>query len=373
MFKRLSMAGAAAALALIFSACTSDDGGEVRTLGGGGSGSGSGSASASGPAEVGSGPSGMLGDYVPLSDVATHARVVLDVCLINQKLPSDGSPIDFAGIKEIYEDGVSSVKGDGSVRTIAGFARSKRDEDIWNDYVVYYGDDTWLDSFVSSAINGTGAFAGEADLVRRQGIQKGIQNQIMIAWVIHELVVALDKAADGNIDVNSGAPHNWDEGWAFYHGDDPNCGPFATADKRGGNFGKGTAVNQALAASFTRGVEALAAGDAARARTAADEIIRQLTITYTQATIRYANKIDSALSDGNQDKARIYQAEGWAFYRVIEPLVAGVDRGAAARIAAAYDLSAGPPSSGSASVVESAIASTYAGLGISAGEVGTLQ
>ena len=152
-------------------------------------------------------------------------------------------------IEALYVESGNSVNSDGSVRTIAGFARPGRDEPIWSDYATHFGDPTWLDSFVMSAIQGTGAFADESDLVR----QKGIQNQVMVAWVFHEVVAALAKAGDGNFDPASGAPHNWDEGWAFYHGADPNCG--------GGNFGTGTAVNDALAAAFTKGVEALADGE----------------------------------------------------------------------------------------------------------------
>ena len=313
-----------------------------------------------------------MGAYMPLSDVASHARVVLDICDINALLPKD-EPIDYAAVKLIYEEGGNSVKGDGSIRTIAGFARTERDEAIWNDYVSYYGDPTWLDTFTMSAIEGTGVFAGEPDLVRRQGIQKGIQNQIMIAYAIHELVVALNKAADGNFDIDSGAPHNWDEGWAFYHGDAPGCGPFGTADKRGGNFGTGSAVNDALAMSFTTGVEALAAGDAAAARAASEEIVRQITITHLQATIRYANKIDSALAKENTGSARVSQAEGWAFYRVIEPLVAGVNHQVAAAVASRLDLSVGDPQPGTAAMVMGALPSVYAGLGINPGDIGTLN
>lgn len=333
---------------------------------------GSGSASPSGPSASAGGPSGSMGAYKPLSDVASHARVVLDVCDINALLPKD-EPIDYAAVERIYEEGGNSVKGDGSIRTIAGFARSERDEAIWNDYVSYYGDPTWLDTFTMSAIEGTGAFAGEPDLVRRQGIQKGIQNQIMIAWAIHELVAALNKAADSNFDVDSGAPHNWDEGWAFYHGDAPGCGPFATADKRGGNFGTGSAVNDALAMAFTTGVEALAAGDAAAAQAASEEIVRQITITYLQATIRYANKIDTALAKGDTGSARVSQAEGWAFYRVIEPLVAGVNHQVAAAVASRLDLSMGDPQPGTAAMVTGALPSVYAGLGINPGDIGTLN
>ena len=332
----------------------------------------SGSVSASGITAPSGEVSGAMGAYQPVSDVATHALVVLDVCEINSMLPKD-APIDYAAIERLYVDGESSVKGDGSIRTIAGFARSERDEPIWNDYAAYYNDPTWLDSFVWSAIQGTGAFAGESDLVRRQGIQKGIQNQIMVAWSLHEVVAAMVKAASGNFDPASGAPHNWDEGWAFYHGADPKCGPFATADKRGGNFGTGTAVNDALAAAFTGGVEALVAGDAAGAQAAAAEIVRQMTITYVQASIRYAHVFEGDLAGGDADAARVHQAEGWAFFRVIEPLVANVDADAAATVASYYDLSARAPQAGAGDAVQVALESTYAGLGISADEVGTLQ
>ena len=393
-----------ALVAVLAAACGNDDGGQVRQIGGengsvSGSASafGSGSVSASGVASAsgtGSAPAtgsasgspsassagsesdpaaitAPFGGYTPVSAVSTHANVVLDICEISAALPKD-APINYGDVKQIYEDGVNSVKSDGSIRTIAGFARSERDEEIWNEYTDYYGDPQWLDSFVMSAIEGTAAFAGEPDLVRRQAIQKGIQNQIMIAWTFHELVAALGKAADGNIDPASGAPHNWDEGWAFYHRADPACAPYATADKRGDNFGTGTAVNDALLAAFTRGVEALAAGDTSVAEEATEEIKHQVIITYVQATIRYAHSIDAALADGNLDSARISQAEGWAFYRVIEPFVATADAEAAATIAARYDLGVGDPQGGSGDVVQTAIESVYEGLGINPDEVGEL-
>lgn len=166
-----------------------------------------GSVSASGITAPSGEVSGAMGAYQPVSDVASHALVVRDVCEINALLPKD-APLDYAAIEKLYVEGMHSVKGDGSVRTIAGFARTERDEPVWNTYAEYYDDPTWLDSFVWSAIQGTGAFAGEPDLVRRQGIQKGIQNQIMIAWALHEVVAAMVKAGTGNFDPASGAPHN---------------------------------------------------------------------------------------------------------------------------------------------------------------------
>ncbi len=388
MFKKLT--GALLVSILVVSACGGDDGGQVRRIDSGGSASvsgsgsgsgsasgidsGSGSASASGSASGTSpegGPSPEMGAYRPLSDVSGHSLVVLDICAINQALPVD-SPIDYDRVEAIYTEGGSSMTGDGAARTLAGFARAERDEEIWNDYVDYYGDPNWLDSYVMSAVRGSGDFAGEPDLVRRQAIAKGVQNQIMIAWTLHELVAALDKAADGSFDIDSGAPHNWDEGWAFYHGAAPDCAPYATADKRGDNFGTGTSVNDALAAAFTRGAEALAAGDADAARTEYEEIVRQITITYLQAAIRYAYQMDDALQSDDAELARIAQAEGGAFYRVIEPLVAQADEAAARAVGARFALSAGPPQPGSGPMVSGVLSSLYADLGISPAEIGSL-
>ncbi len=120
--------------ALALAACGDDDGGSVREIGGGsasGSGSGSGSGSASGSASgVASGPSTPFGGYTPASDVGEHAKVSLDVCAINEAL--DAESIDFDAIEVIYNEGGNSVGGDGSPRTLAGFARdTERDSETW--------------------------------------------------------------------------------------------------------------------------------------------------------------------------------------------------------------------------------------------------
>ena len=103
----------------------------------------------------------------------------------------------YAAVEALYREGGNSVNSDGSIRTIAGFAGR---DDRNPDHQEFFGTDTPLDDFVTSAIDGTGAFAGEPDLVRRQGIEKGVQNATMVAWTIHELDAALAKAADGDFD-----------------------------------------------------------------------------------------------------------------------------------------------------------------------------
>ena len=112
-------------------------------------------------------------------------------------------------IAEIYANGVHSVKSDGSVLTIGGFAVGEGKK---HGVDTYYGTPTPLDDFVSAALNGTGVWAGESDAVRKQGVQKE-QEPNHDAWVVHELNAALEKAADGN---DGKGLHNWDEAWAFY-------------------------------------------------------------------------------------------------------------------------------------------------------------
>lgn len=340
-----------AVFSLIAASCGDDDGGSVRDLdssesssgSGSGSGSASGSSSASAVASAsasasGSGSASMAaggstadatpadGGYAYASNIDSHRLVVEDICEINEIV----GDYRWSEIAEIYANGSNSVKSDGSVRTIGGFAAGEGKK---HGVDTYYGTPTPLDDFVSAALNGTGVWAGESDAVRKQGVQKGIMNQVMIAWVIHELNAALAKAADGNFDAATGAPHNWDEAWAFYHGSAPGCGPFATANKRAKDFGtlgsdgETALANEGLLAAMIDGRDALLAGDEAGAISATNEAVKHVFITYAQATIKYAAKVYSDLEAGDTEAARVHQAEGWAFFRIIEPILGnnGID------------------------------------------------
>lgn len=372
---------AATSVALILAlgvaaACGDDDGADVRNVGetgasasasGSGSGSGSGSASASAATGAASEP---FGGYEPASDVGAHAKVTLDVVRINELLDAD--QIDFDAVAAVYRQGGASVGSDGSPRTLAGFAGEERDEPVWNDYAAFYGDPVWLETFVGAALDGTGPFAGAAEAVRRQGVQKGVQNGVMVAWVLHELESARADLAEGNTAPADGAPHKVDEAWAFYHGEDPAGAPFATADKRGADFGTGSAVNEALLAQTEAARDAAVAGDAAALDAAVAEFRRLLTVTYVQAGIKYAATTDAALADGDAAEAAVQQAEGLAFFRVVAPLVAGADEAAARSVLRELDVSRGPRA-GLGGRVADALEGTYAALGIAPEEVGTFS
>ncbi|MBS1265534.1 MAG: hypothetical protein MAG471_01379 [Acidimicrobiaceae bacterium] len=379
---RSRFALAVLAVVLVAAACGNDDGSTVRDLGSKDtSGSASASASASGSASASasaSAPSGGAavsvgedGGYEYASDVSSHRLVVADLCPIGDLLDAG----DFAAVATIYQDGGNSVKGDGSIRTIGGFASR---DDRRHGLADYYEVPTPLDDFVTSALDGSGVFEGQDDGVRSQGVEKGMRNQVMIAWVVHELNSALSKARSGDFDVAGGAVHNWDEAWAFYHGSEAGCAPFATANSRAGNFGtlapdaKTAAANIDILDAMIEGRDALLSEDAAGADAAAAEVTRNIVITYSQATIRYASLIEGDLAAGDDAKAKEHQAEGLAFWRVIEAYVEaeGADVDA---INSTFDLANGPGSNGFGDEVRVALAPAWSALGISDADIGVLQ
>lgn len=368
------------ALALAAGACSSsDDGATVRDLGaeeaeaeGSTSASASSSGSASAPASTGETTLGAAdGGYEYASNVDAHRMVVADLCPIGDLLDAG----EFDSVATIYTEGGSSVNSDGSVRTIAGFATAT---ERGHGLAEFYGTDTPLDDFITDAFDGTGVFEGLGDGARSQGVEKGMRNQVMVAWLVHELEAALTKAADGNFDIDEGAVHNWDEGWAFYHGVEPGCAPYATGNSRAGNFGTLAAdgetaqANEAIEAAMIEGRDALLAEDAEGAQAATDEVMRNLVVIYSQATIRYASVVEGDLADGDDAAAEAHQAEGLAFFRVIEAYVAdaGADVDA---INAVYDLAAGPGANGFGDEVRAALEPAWASLGIDAADIGELQ
>ena len=366
-----SASGSASASASGSASATATGTGSASATGtgtGSASATGTGSASASAPAD---GASPGDGGYQYASNVDSHRQLVADICGIGDLLDAG----DFAAVEDIYRNGENSVKSDGSIRTIGGFAAGEGKQ---HGLDAYYGTPAPLDDFVTAALQGTEMFEGQSDGVRSQGAEKGIQNQVMVAYAVHELYAALAKAADGNFDVASGAVHNWDEGWAFFHGTEPGCAPYATGNKRAGNFGTVSAdgetarANEGILAAMIEGRDALVSGDAASAEAAATEVIRNLAITYSQAAIRYASLIEGDLADGNDAKAKEHQAEGLAFWRVVEAYMvpAGADSDV---MDAIFDLDNPPGANGFGAEVRAALQPAWDALGIAASDIGSLQ
>jgi hypothetical protein len=254
--------------------------------------------------------------YTYASDVDNHRSLMLDLCDIK----TAASESDWDTATQIYMNGKNAQKDDGSYRTLAGFAAASGKN---HNYDAYYGNDGAIGGHIMMALNGDGDFAGTSDTVRYQGIAKLTVNMGMVGYTIHEINSAVAKADAGNIDDDTGAPHNWDEGWAFFHGPDEHydCSPAKVMEKRAGDFG--TADADGVAATFAAteqamvdGLAALQAGDEAGYDAAAETVMKNIIITYSQATLKYTSKMDNA------DSGAKYQAEGYAFWKAIEAYAA---------------------------------------------------
>ena len=256
--------------------------------------------------------------YTYASNVDNHRSLMKDLCDMKSAASSDGG-YDFATAKDIYMNGKNAEKSDGTFRTLYGFASAEGKN---HGYDAYYNMTGSVNTHIMAAMDGTGDFAGASDTVRYQGIAKLTVNMGMVAYTIHELNSAIAKADAGNVDNDSGAPHNWDEGWAFFHGPDEDwsCSPAYVMKKRAADFGTTTNdVSNALTATETAmvdGLAALQAEDAAGYTAAADTVVKNLVITYSQAVLKYTSKMD------NNESGEKYQAEGYAFWKAIEALVA---------------------------------------------------
>ncbi len=254
--------------------------------------------------------------YTYASNVDNHRSLMKDLCDIKDA----ASNSDWATAKDIYQNGKNAEKDDGSYRTLAGFAAADGKK---HGYDAYYNMSGSVDSHIMAAMDGTGDFAGASDTVRYQGIAKLTVNMGMVAYTIHELNSAIAKADAGNVDNDSGAPHNWDEGWAFFHGPDEDygCSPAKVMEKRAGDFGTTNAAGvantfAATEAAMVAGLAALQASDSAGYNAAADTVVKNLVITYSQAVLKYTSKMDS------NESGEKYQAEGYAFWKAIEAYVA---------------------------------------------------
>ena len=254
--------------------------------------------------------------YTYASNVDNHRSLMKDLCDIK----TAASESDWDTATMIYMNGKNAQKDDGSFRTLYGFASAEGKK---HSYDAYYNMTGSVNGHIMSALNGDGDFAGASDTVRYQGIAKLTVNMGMVAYTIHELNSAIAKADAGNVDNDTGAPHNWDEGWAFFHGpdEDYSCSPAKVMEKRAGDFGTTNADGvantfAATEAAMVDGLAALQAGDAAGYTAAADTVVKNLVITYSQAVLKYTYKMDSNTT------AEKYQAEGYAFWKAIEALVA---------------------------------------------------
>ncbi|OGS01315.1 MAG: hypothetical protein A2V88_15850 [Elusimicrobia bacterium RBG_16_66_12] len=283
--------------------------------------------------------------YTPVSDVDAHLALALDVRDIAALLKA--SPVDYTAIGQIYSEGKNSQRSDGTFRTLKGFATDPGRAEQLADAAALYGSPTFLDDEISAVLNGTGIAAGWTDGQREQAVNKGIL-RILYYWVLDEMGSAKADLAAGEVDPADGAPHAWDEAWAFYVGaaDEGGARPYAlaaTALKREADYKKEGLINEPLRQALADGLEAIEEGDAAALDEAEKRVMSRLNAIFYIATARYFNNAYAAAAKGDTSATAVALVEGLSFYRTIQPIVAVADPEADEIISAFYQRGADGP------------------------------
>lgn len=118
----------------------------------------------------------------------------------------------------------------------------------------------------------------------------------------------------------------WDHCAAVLIGDMKNS-VYGRAQKRGANYGTQTG---GVAHANTAMIAALNAGMSAANK---DKVLQQVYVTYVQASLRYAWKVDDDIAGVPRKEVREHQGEGAAFFRIVAPLT---DKDGAAAIEKMY-------------------------------------
>merc|ERR1719203_1544363 len=154
-----------------------------------------------------------FGDYCSVSDVTQHARVALDIAAMTSEL--DGDMPDFAAAKAIYMNGQHSETSSGGLRTVRGMSeRDLTGEPFFDAFASFYAATAYQKDFMMDAFDGTGTFSGKSNAIRSVALKKGLL-AVGLMYAAHELESAISKGADG-LTADDGAPHAWDEAWAFF-------------------------------------------------------------------------------------------------------------------------------------------------------------
>lgn len=183
----------------------------------------------------GANPHQPLGGYQPVSDVIEFARIALDV----KGITNYAHHHDFARAKQIYEVGRNSCVNVTAPRALRSFVDLAvavgrlRGEAYFDTFTNGTGPPERLgaipgagrlgfqpgfwDEFISSALDGSGAFAGKSATSRMVAAKKGILGVITM-YVSHLLENAVALAAAGKTNDDGGAPAAWDQAWALYYG-----------------------------------------------------------------------------------------------------------------------------------------------------------
>jgi len=350
----------------------------------------------------GANPHSSLGGYQPVSTVIEHAQIVHDIMDITTAASSG----DFTTAKTIYTQGRYSCKSTSEARTLQGFVNAATvtskltGQAFFDSFVDGDGPSnpkgpipgtgrltlatSFWDDFMLGALDGTGNFVSISEDMRKMAVKKGVLG-VLTMYVARELESAISKADSGSTSDTSGAPHAWDEGWAFYYGSHTTAGKYSAwefAKKRdldyaydsNGDRVSGTVeVKVDILQHFLEGLKASRTDtlDLAQLVTSRDNIYRLLALTSIRAGLKYAYKMQNPYSADYHMECYAYflAAAGWI------QQAADSSTGAAKAVLDLVDftLAEGSLNSDVYCAVKDALIPIYSSLGLSCEMVGTFK
>ena len=259
-----------------------------------------------------------MSGYTPTSNVISHSKIDIDIKMIDEYLQIS----DYNNSMLIYMNGHNSIKSSGKFRTLSGFSTSAKNkmisEEIYQLYSTYYNDTNYSDNFIHNIYN-----SNLEDIIKKELILKSIQYQNVWMYIIHELEDAINDCIKGDLTLNDGGPHAWDEAWAFYTGSLQNNNKkgysvYSLSDKRCENFGTcSNSVNKNLINLYKAGnskLQNMKCNDVIKIK---NDIIKYMIIPLIQSLLKYI--YESSLNNGiGKNKER---AEGFIFSKTILPII----------------------------------------------------
>lgn len=300
-----------------------------------------------------------------VSNVMDHNKLPQDIGDIVDILAKE--PTAYAKIKDLYVKGKNSVKSDGSVRTLNGFASVADNFTKYAPKAVAYfaGNGKFLDDALETgAIDGKGEFEKASDAARAAFLHKGLL-ALITYWLRLEFGKALELSEQKNFDAAKGAPHNWDEAFAYYWGPAGKHSLYQMASEISSKYQLTESINKVFFAQLIAGQKKLIEEKASPTANI-DAAVKQLYRLFLLGLLDAANQIDLAGTD--TAKKAVAQAAGRGCWYAVADIIAEADKEADAKIKAVFS---GEPQADSAKIVKTALAKVIESLGMKTDDFGS--
>lgn len=249
--------------------------------------------------------------------------------------------LELASISPVKVERLTKIVG-----TLKEFSTPSMSGEPWYEmYQSYWGSKTYAEDMIEAALSATAdrEFSGSSDIVREQGVKKGIQIHSLWMYVVHQLEMGRKTCPTNRADALA----SWDLAWAYYAGsmagtgEDPaqsgvflysvaqrRCREFQTCD----DSGLATA-NSKLLELMRSGQGHIEGGECTQLRSTIDEAVKWMTVPLIQSGLKYAYR--SMENPSSDRQGALYELDGadrWMYTSAFLPQAAAYDAEKAAML-----------------------------------------